>query len=114
MTKVNLLVVFVTLGVLAWVIPAQTARAATFGTAAISQQEEPAEPVTQESAAQTFTGQIMQQDRKYVLQGEDNKIYQLDDQERAKNFEGKSVRVTGTLEEESSTIHITDVEEIEE
>ncbi len=33
----------------------------------------------------------------------------LDDQEKAKQFEGKAVKVTGVLDASTSTIHVTDI-----
>jgi len=35
----------------------------------------------------------------------------LDDQDNAKKYEGKQVKVTGTLEVASNTIHVTKIEE---
>jgi hypothetical protein len=35
----------------------------------------------------------------------------LDDQDSAKKYEGKQVKVTGTLEAASNTIHVTKIEE---
>ncbi len=34
----------------------------------------------------------------------------LDDQEKAKQFEGKNVKITGTLIASSNMIHVTDIE----
>jgi hypothetical protein len=34
----------------------------------------------------------------------------LDDQEKAKQFEGKMVKVTGTLDVASNTVHVTGIE----
>jgi Protein of unknown function (DUF5818) len=113
MKKVNLLVVFVTLGVLAWVIPAHTAQAVAVGPAISAQQNETAAQESETPSVQTFMGQIMQHEGKYVLQGEGDKIYQLDDQEKVKPFDGKNVKVSGTLDEESSIIHVTNIEEAE-
>ncbi len=116
MKKVNLLVVFVALGVLAWMMPAQTAQAGTLGSAITTQQEEPAEPAAEQAEAQSsqvFMGKIVQHDGTYVLESEGNKVYQLDDQEKAKEFEGKNVKISGTLDEQSSTIHVAEIEEME-
>ncbi|MGH9617647.1 MAG: DUF5818 domain-containing protein [Acidobacteriaceae bacterium] len=35
-----------------------------------------------------------------------NTIYQLDDQSRAKSLAGENVRVTGTLDKSTNTIHV--------
>jgi hypothetical protein len=46
-----------------------------------------------------------------MLQDDTNKTsYKLDDAKQAKKFSGKSVRVTGTLDSASNTIHVTNVQ----
>ena len=113
MKKVNLIVMLVALGVITWAIPAMKAHAVN-GVAVVSaQQDEPAEPAAQETEAQTFTGQIMNHDGKFALHGEDGKTYQLDDQDKAKEFDGKKVKITGSLDEESMTILVSQIEEVE-
>lgn len=115
MKKVNLLVLLVALGVLAWAVPAAPLQAATHNAVLTAQQEEePTQAAAEEAETQTFTGQIAQHEGKYVLQGDDNKAYQLDDQEKVKEFDGKKVNVTGTLDEENMTIHVAEIEEAEE
>jgi Protein of unknown function (DUF5818) len=113
MKKANLLVLFVALGVIAWVVPAAPLQAVTHNAVLTAQQDEPSEPAAQEAESQTFMGQIANQDGKYTLKGDDGKTYQLDDQEKAKSFDGKSVKVTGSLDEESMTIHVSEIEEAE-
>jgi Protein of unknown function (DUF5818) len=113
MKKANLFVVLIALGVIAWAVSAANVHAVSYSAVLTAQQDEPAEPAAQETEAQTFTGQIMNHDGKYTLHGEDDKTYQLDDQDKAKAFDGKNVKVTGTLDEESMTIHVTAIEEVE-
>ena len=113
MKKANLLVMLVALGVIAWAVPVANVHAVSHSAVLTAQQDEPAEPAAQETEVQTFTGQIMNHDGKYTLHGEDDKTYQLDDQEKAKGFDGKNVKVTGTLDEESMTIHVKEIEEVE-
>jgi len=36
--------------------------------------------------------------------------YQLDDQKKAQGFEGKNVKVTGTVDEATKTIHVAGIE----
>jgi uncharacterized protein DUF5818 len=62
-------------------------------------------------AAQAFLGTIMKQGDTYVLQTTDNVTYQLDDQERAKGYEGKQVQVTGSLDKSSNTIKVSDIKQ---
>jgi len=63
-----------------------------------------------DSATQTFTGTIVQVGDKYVLKTTDNMTYQLDDPDKAKEFEGKQVKVTGGLDTKAKLIHIQNVE----
>ncbi len=37
-------------------------------------------------------------------------MYQLDDQERAKQYEGKQVKIAGTLDATGNSLHITSIE----
>ena len=59
-------------------------------------------------AAQTFAGMIVKSGEKYVLTTSDIS-YELDDQERASQFEGKQVQVTGTLDRSSNMIQVRDI-----
>lgn len=74
--------------------------------------QQPAQPGGQDQQkAQTFTGKIAQSNGGYVLSDEANKVsYKLDDQDKAKQFEGKNVKVTGTLDASSNTIHVADIQ----
>jgi hypothetical protein len=48
---------------------------------------------------------------KFVLYDGAKKVtYQLDDQDKAKEFAGQKVKITGTYDEASKTIHITTIE----
>jgi hypothetical protein len=58
------------------------------------------------NGGQTFTGTVMQQGDKYVLQSESGKVYDIDHQDQVKKFEGKRVRVHGTLDASGKMIHI--------
>lgn len=72
---------------------------------------QPANPPAQQqqSATQTFTGTVVKNDGTYVLKAADG-AYQLADQDRAKQYEGKRVKVVGTLEATGSTLHIISIE----
>jgi hypothetical protein len=37
-------------------------------------------------------------------------VHQLDDQDKAREFAGQKVKITGTYDETSKTIHITTIE----
>lgn len=58
----------------------------------------------------TFAGVIAKDGSKYVLKVADNSAYQLDDQERVKQYEGKQVRVNGTLDANVNILHIISIE----
>lgn len=62
-------------------------------------------------AAQAFSGMILRSGDTYVLQTVDNISYQLDDQERAKAYEGKQVQVMGSLDKTSNTIKVRDIKQ---
>ena len=48
---------------------------------------------------------------KFVLYNSETKtIYQLDDQEKPKEFAGQKVRVTGTYDRSTKTIHVQTIE----
>jgi len=115
MKKLNLLVMLVAMGVIAWAVPATSALAVTHNAALTAQQEEePAQATEAQAETQEFTGKIAQHNGKYVLHTDDNKAYQLDDQEKAKAFDGKRVKVTGSSDEQAMLIKVVEIEEIEE
>jgi hypothetical protein len=63
--------------------------------------------------AQTFAGQIVKaKNGQYALlvDKDAGKGYYLDDQERARQYDGQNVKVTGTLDVASSTIHVADIQ----
>lgn len=65
-----------------------------------SQQAQPSDS----SGGQVFTGTVVKSGEKYVLQDAGGKTYDLDHQDQVAKFEGKQVRVRGTLD--GKTIHI--------
>jgi Protein of unknown function (DUF5818) len=59
----------------------------------------------------TFSGTIVRSGDKLVLQdGIGESVYQLDDQQKVKTFEGKNVKVTGTIDTVTKTIQVARVE----
>jgi hypothetical protein len=68
------------------------------------------EPEAQQSTAQSVSGTIVKMGGKYVLETPDNLAYQLDDQEKASQYEGKHVKVTGTLDRTTGILHVKTVE----
>jgi hypothetical protein len=74
------------------------------------QQQAAEDQAQQESQQQTITGKVAKSNRgKYVLVDSTNMMYQLDDQSTAKKFAGKKVKVSGTVDTSSNTIHVTDI-----
>ena len=63
--------------------------------------------------AQTYVGQIVKaRNGQYALlvDKDAGKGYYLDDQEKAGQYNGQNVKVTGTLDIASSTIHVADIQ----
>jgi|SRR5271167_208957 len=78
---------------------------------AAQQQQQQPDTMSQTPDAQTFTGKITKSGGKLVLKdGASKSTYMLDDQDKAKQFEGKEVKVTGTLDPATNTIRITNIE----
>jgi hypothetical protein len=63
---------------------------------------------TQPSQDSSFTGTVVKAAGKYVLKTSDMN-YQLDDQHKAKQFVGQQVKVSGSLDSSTSTIHVSDI-----
>jgi len=61
----------------------------------------------QSAGGQVFAGTVTKSGDKYVLQMADGTAYDLDHQDLVKKYEGKQVRVKGTLDQDGKTIHIT-------
>ena len=57
----------------------------------------------------SFTGTVVKAGDKYVLKTAAGKTYQLDDQDKAKQFKGKQVKVSGSLDKATSMLHVTDI-----
>lgn len=61
-------------------------------------------------SARAFEGKITKAGDKLVLQDSSTRqAYQLDDQDKAKQFEGKNVKVTATMDPNTNTLHIVDI-----
>lgn len=72
--------------------------------------QQPQQQQVDTHSARSFEGKIMKSGDKLVLQDSaTQQSYQLDDQDKAKQFEGKSVKVTATLDPNTNTLHIVDI-----
>lgn len=61
----------------------------------------------QQPEVKTFTGRISKSGQKFILEDPAmNTSYQLDDQKKAQQHEGKNVKVTGTLDAQNNVIHV--------
>jgi len=64
-----------------------------------------------QSEGKAFTGTIMKDGKKLVLKDTAHNVsYQLDDQDKVKQFEGKLVKVTGKLDANTNQIHVDNIE----
>jgi len=81
-------------------------------TSQAAQQTQPTNPPAQEQqpVAQTFKGTIVKDRSRYVLKVSSNSAYQLDDQEKAKQYEGRLVKIGGALDANGSSLHVISVE----
>jgi Protein of unknown function (DUF5818) len=71
-----------------------------------SQAGQTADSQSQQRSEQTFTGTIARDSGKYVLKVSGNVAYEIEDQEKARPFTGKQVKITGTLDSTSNVLHI--------
>jgi hypothetical protein len=74
------------------------------------QQPQPDQPKQDSAKSATFTGTIAKDGEQFVLRDSSGAVYKLDDAERARSFEGKSVKVTGHLDTEAKLIHVESIE----
>ena len=74
----------------------------------MSQPASPQDSATPATQASSFHGTVVNAGGKYVLKT-DTMTYQIDDQDKAKAFENKQVMVSGTLDQSTSTLHVTDI-----
>ena len=89
---------------------AQTAPSQTQQAPDLQANPQTSTPVAAENA-QAFTGQIVRSQGKFMLNDIDTKTsYRLDDQAKAGDYQGKQVRVIGTLDNSSKLIHVHTIE----
>jgi hypothetical protein len=73
--------------------------------------------VASQAAAETaasalYTGTIVKHNADFVLRGSTGVLYHLDNPTKAEAFAGKSVKVTGKLDETATVIHVEKIEEL--
>jgi hypothetical protein len=59
-----------------------------------------------QTGSQIFSGTIAKSGNVYVLQDANGTSYGIDHQELAQKYEGKQVRIKGTLDPDGKTIHV--------
>lgn len=74
------------------------------------QQEQQEQPQTSDNPVQIFQGTIARSQGKYVLTTSSGSTYQLDDQKTAKAYDGKAVKVMGTLDSSGNVIQVSSIE----
>jgi hypothetical protein len=73
-------------------------------------QTAPAAPASADTQApSSFSGTVVKVSKHYALKT-DSGTFQLDDQAKAKQFSGKQVNVSGTLDKSSGMIRVTDIQ----
>jgi hypothetical protein len=72
-------------------------------------QQQPAQK-KQWPADQTLNGTVIKLGNKYVLKTTDKQTHELDDQDRAREYDGKQVKIVGSLDRTTNMIHITSIE----
>jgi uncharacterized protein YdeI (BOF family) len=66
----------------------------------------PSDSTASASASQTFSGTVVKQGDKYMLQDDSGKMDDIDHQTDVAKFEGKKVRVQGTLDSSGKKIMV--------
>lgn len=71
--------------------------------------KQPADTENQQSA-RAFHGRIIRVGHKFVLREASSQTsYQLDDQDKARRFDGRNVEVVATLDPGSNSLHVVDI-----
>ena len=87
----------------------------TVGSATAQSQPQPQQQPGQgqTTAASTFTGTVVKNGDQFMLRDSSGQVFGLDDSSKAKPFEGKTVKVTGELDEQAKVIHVENIEPAE-
>ena len=75
-----------------------------------SPSSQPADTANAQQSARTFEGKITKSGDSWVLQDTaSGTLYKLDDQDKAKQFDGKNVKVMATMDSSTNTLHVVDI-----
>lgn len=73
-------------------------------------QQQQADATNPQQSARSFEGKIAKLGDQLVLKENSTQAaYQLDDQRKARQFEGRDVRVMATVDANSNTLHVVDI-----
>lgn len=74
------------------------------------QQQQQTDATNAQQSARSFEGKIAKSGDQLVLQENSTQTaYKLDDQDKAKQFEGKDVKVMATVDPSTNTLHVVDI-----
>jgi len=80
----------------------------------VAQPQTQVDTSAQQRSAQSFEGKITRSGDKLVLQENASRTaYQLDDQDKAKQYEGKNVKVMATVDASNNTLHVVAITTVE-
>lgn len=97
-----------TLGSVMWAQQPSTPPAMPGQSEPVPQQE--ADTATPHQSARSFEGRIAKSGDQFVLQDKAAQTsYKLDDQEKARKYVGKNVKVMATMDSHSSLLHVIDI-----
>lgn len=73
-------------------------------------QQQEADTATPHQSARSFEGRISKQGDQYVLEDKAAQTtYKLDDQQKAKNYLGKNVKIMATMDTRSHILRVIDI-----
>ena len=110
MQRLNVFAVAVIAGLTMWMIPTNAASASVRNGVAAAQAEQQQMPGPQTEEARSFVGKVVKHKGKYMLENKAAQVkYKLSDQADAKQYDGKHVKVDGSLDTTTNTIEVTKI-----
>ena len=89
---------------------AQTPSTSSPSASQSSPSSQPADSTNAQPSARSFEGKITKSGDSWVLQDTaSGSSYKLDDQDKAKQFDGKNVKVMATMDPATNTLHVVDI-----
>jgi len=82
----------------------------TPGAASSMPQQQPTDATNSQQSARSFEGKIEKSGGKLVLRDSASQTaYQIDDQDKAKQYKDQDVKVMATLDSSTNTLHVVDI-----